>query len=137
MAAGALALAQSFGLAGTVAAQTGNFVLELNNTAEVDDSCRLTFVATNNAGVALTATSYEVAIFDADGRVSNLLVLEFGELPLAKTKVVQFDLTDKECSNVSRILVNSTADCQGEDGPLDFCLTALVTSTRTNILFGV
>ena len=69
---GAIALAHSFAMSAAVSAQSGNFVLELNNAADVDDSCRLTYVATNNTGVGLEKTSYEVAIFDDEGRVSNL-----------------------------------------------------------------
>ena len=123
--------------AAAVSAQSGNFVLELNNAAEADDSCRLTYVATNNTGVSLTKTSYEVAIFDAEGRVSNLLVLEFGQLPIAKTKVVQFDLKGSPCAQISRIVVNNLAECESGDGTHDFCLSALITSSRTDIEFGV
>jgi len=120
-----------------VSAQSGNFVLELNNATEVDNSCRLTYVATNSTGIALTKTSYEVAIFDSEGRVANLLVLEFGQLPIAKTKVVQFDLKDSPCSNISRIVVNNLAECESAEGSHDFCLSALITSSRTDIQFGV
>ena len=134
---GAMALAHSFATAVAVSAQSGNFVLELNNAADVESSCRLTYVATNNTGVGLSKTSYEVAIFDGEGRVSNLLVLEFGQLPIAKTKVVQFDLKDNSCGDISRIVVNNLAECESADGTHDFCLSALITSTRTDIEFGV
>jgi len=132
-----LALAHVLATAAAVSAQSGNFVLELNNASEADDSCRLTYVATNNTGVALTKTSYEVAIFDSEGRVANLLVLEFGQLPIAKTKVVQFDLKGSPCSGISRIVVNNLAECESADGTHDFCLTSLITSSRTDIEFGV
>jgi len=133
----ALAMTHVLATAAVVSAQTGNFVLELNNAADVEGSCRLTYVATNNTGVALTKTSYEVAIFDSESRVSNLLVLEFGQLPIAKTKVVQFDLKDTSCSDISRIVVNNLAECESADGAQDFCLSALITSSRTEIEFGV
>ena len=134
---GALALAHAVAGTSMATAQTGNFVLELNNAAEVEDSCRLTYVATNNTGVGLTKTSYEVAIFDAEGRVSNLLVLEFGQLPIAKTKVVQFDLKGQPCADISRIVVNNLSECESADGTHDFCLSALLTSSRNDIQFGV
>ena len=134
---GAAALAHVFASALAVSAQSGNFVLELNNASDVEDSCRLTYVATNNTGIGLTKTSYEVAIFDSEGRVSNLLVLEFGQLPIAKTKVVQFDLKGSACGNISRIVVNNLAECDSADGSHDFCLSALITSSRTQIQFGV
>lgn len=137
IAIGALALSQVFAVAPAARAQSGNFALELNKAADVDGTCRLTYVATNNTGIALTKTSYEVAIFDGNGQVSSLLILEFGALPVAKTKVVQFDLKSTPCGDISRIVVNSLAACEAADGTHDDCMSALITSSKTKIKFGV
>ena len=136
----------TLGLAGLLAvlsgapgmAQTGNFELELNAATEVPGACRLTFVATNGTGVALTSTSYEVAAFDSAGVVSAIVVLEFGELPLNKTRVVQFDLPDFACANLSRILVNGQDQCKSAEGDSDICMKALSASSRIpTIPFGL
>ncbi|MFT6223509.1 MAG: hypothetical protein ACJA1F_001353 [Paracoccaceae bacterium] len=133
-------------LAGTIAAslssvpafaQSGNFGLELNNARSEGSGCRLTYVATNNTGVALDKTSYEVAVFDKDGVVSRLLILEFGQLQNGKTKVVQFDLADKPCGDISRLLVNSVSECTATDGSTPNCMGGLVTSSRGDIQFGI
>ncbi|MBT0957249.1 hypothetical protein IV417_07625 [Alphaproteobacteria bacterium KMM 3653] len=118
-------------------AQTGNFGLELNSARAVGDGCRLTYVATNNTGSALEKTSYEVAVFDKEGVVSRLLILEFGQLQPGKTKVVQFDLADSPCEDVSRLLVNSNSECVASDGSTPNCLEGLVTSSRAEIQFGI
>lgn len=122
---------------GAALAQSGNFGLELNNAVDGDDgSCRLVYVATNNTGVGLSKTAYEVAVFDGEGVVSQLLVLEFGALPVGKTKVVQFELPGQNCSNISKIIVNSLADCESEGGKkLDFCMKGLITNSRNVIEF--
>lgn len=131
------ALSAASVMSGAALAQSGNFALELNNASDTTNGCRLTYVATNNTGTALTETSYEVAIFDGDGRVSRLLVLEFGALPLGKTKVVQFDLAEQACTDISRIIVNNIADCKSAEGDHDFCITGLVTNSRNDIQFGI
>lgn len=119
-------------------AQTGNFELELNTSADVDGACRLTFVATNNTGKSLTKADYEVAVFDGSGAVSQILVLEFGELPLSKTRVVQFDLPQTKCEDLSRILVNTADACESTGGPLDVCMKDLSASSRlASIPFGL
>lgn len=118
-------------------AQSGNFGLELNNARAVENGCRLTYVATNNTGAELDKTSYEVAVFDKEGGVSRLLILEFGKLQNGKTKVVQFDLADQACDNISRLLVNSVAECTAADGSTPDCMAGLVTSSRTEIDFGI
>ncbi|MBM7068846.1 hypothetical protein IU397_14755 [Actibacterium sp. 188UL27-1] len=120
-----------------VYAQGGNFALDLNNARDVGAGCRLTYVATNNTGVALEKTSYEVAVFDQEGVVSRLLILEFGQLQDGKTKVVQFDLAEQPCADISRLLVNSVAECTASDGTTPNCMDGLVTSSRGDIQFGI
>ncbi len=68
-------------IAAPAAAQDGAaFRLELNNTTSVDAGCRLTYVATNAMGIDLDEASYEVAVFDGEGLVQRLLILQFGAL---------------------------------------------------------
>jgi hypothetical protein len=79
-----------------------------------------------------------VAAFDGKGVVSAILVLEFGELPLNKTRVVQFDLPRMSCTDLSRILVNGQDQCKAAEGDQDVCMKALSASSRiANIPFGL
>ncbi len=123
----------------TVTAQeTPRLSLELNGAAETDTgSCRLTYVAANQTGLALDQTAYEVAIFDGQGTVTRLLVLEFGGLVEGKTKILQFDLSGTPCTEISRIVVNDAAACTvaGQEDPI--CMKALTASSRTAIQFGI
>ena len=138
-----LAAALAAFLPGAAPAQSGNFELELNTAADVGaeaggPACRLTYVATNNTGIALERTSYEVVVFDGGGAVSRILVLEFGALPLGRTRVVQFDLADLGCADISRILVNNQIDCASDAGEHEVCLAALIASSRSqSIQFGL
>lgn len=115
------------------------FTLELNNAADTDQGgCRLTYVAVNQSGQALAQTAYQVGVFDSEGIVRRILVLEFGALLDGKTKIVLFDLADQSCSEISRIIVNDVAECTlaADGSPADFCLTGLATNSRTVIQFG-
>ncbi|MGR3795330.1 hypothetical protein [Vannielia litorea] len=132
-----LASAMAVGTAIPAFAQAGNFGLELNAARDVGEGCRLTYVATNNTGEGLDKASYEVAVFDQDGVVSRLLILEFGQLQADKTKVVQFDLADMPCSNISRLLVNSVSECVGTGDAAPDCMAGLTTSSRAEIQFGL
>lgn len=136
-AAAATCAAATLALAAPAFAQSGNFALELNTATDISDGCQLTYVATNNTGIALTETSYQVALFDQDSLVSGTLVLEFGALPVGKTKVVQFNLAGKECASISRILINDVSACKSADGDHDFCLNGLITNSRSDIQLGV
>lgn len=135
MMAGVVALLHM--LAAPLAAQqNGSFDLELNNNESVEGGCRLTFVAKNATGTALDQTSYDVAVFDDTGTVSDRLILEFGRLPQDKTRVVQF-LLDRGCGQVSRLLINDAEECVTGDGSqARICMDALSSRSRTEVQFG-
>ncbi len=123
-------------LGGYATAQEKSFTLELNNAKDNASGCRLTYVAVNRTDTSLDKTAYEVVVFDKDGGVSQFLILEFGKLPVGKTKVVQFELKDNKCSNISRLLINDVSDCDAGGTNVSVCLDALVTKSRTDIEFG-
>lgn len=126
---------------GSASAQDADqqFLLELNNAAPTDSGgCRLTYVATNQSSNEMTKTSYQVGIFDAGGVVRSILLLDFGNLPSGKTRIVLFDLAGQSCTDISRIVVDSAVECTLADGSAsDFCMTGLSTGSRTDIQFGL
>lgn len=134
-------LALSATVAGPLAAQTSSsqLALELNNAADIEGACRLTFVATNETGVALEGLSYEIVLYDPEGIVPDdgFLLFEFGRMPEGKTKVVQFVLEDRDCGSISRVLVNDVAECRSAAGTHDFCLDGLSVSSRNAIEFSI
>ncbi|OBY25639.1 hypothetical protein [Leisingera sp. JC1] len=125
--------------AALTAEETDQFQLDLNAVTETEaGDCRLTYVAANQSGTALERASYQIALFDGEGVVSRLLVLEFGALVEGKTKVLQFDLAGTPCGAISRIVVNDAPACTASDGsesPL--CMSNLAASSRTPIQFGI
>lgn len=123
-------------LAINVSAETTPLSLELNNMQSTDSGCRISFVAVNSMPSELQETSFEIVIFNAQSIVEDMLVLEFGRLPAGKTKVVQFDLAEKSCDGISRLLINDVAACTGADLSPQVCLDALSTSTKSQVIFG-
>lgn len=122
----------------SIAQETPVFSLELNGATETEaGSCRLTYVAANRTGNALDRTAYEVAVFDSQGAVTRLLVLEFGDLIEGKTKILQFDLAGTPCGAISRIVVNDAAACVVAGAEAPICMQSLTASSRTAIQFGI
>ncbi len=137
--ASCLLLIATIGAMPVMAQDSPRFTLELNNATDTGQGgCRLTYVAINQSGEALAQTAYQVGVFDAQGIVRRILVLEFGALLEGKTKIVLFDLADQACADISRIIVNDVAECTlaADGSPADFCLTGLATTSRTAIQFG-
>lgn len=128
-----LGLAPLIGPAG--AADDKTIAIELNKTTDTDAGCRLTFVVKNDTASLLEKTSYEIAAFDASKTVMKLLKFEFGRLPVGKTKVVEFALAGVACTNISRILVNTSPECVADGAASTVCLDALRTSSLTQIVF--
>lgn len=116
---------------------TGAFNLELNNANELEDgACRLVYVAENGTDTDVEKATYEVAVFDSQNIVSKMLLLEFGALQASKTRVLQFDIPNQTCGEISRILVNNQVDCATAAGESSICTTNLATRTlETEIEF--
>lgn len=130
-----LAALTSVVLAGEAGAQEKTIAIELNKATNTDAGCRLTFVVKNDTQALLEKTSYEIAAFDASKTVTKLLVFEFGRLPAGKTKVVEFALAGVGCTDISRILVNTSPQCIADGSASTLCLDALKTSSLTPITF--
>lgn len=111
--------------------------LELNGVQPSEKGCRLTFLVANGLGADLARAAFEIALFNEAGVVDRLTVLEFKDLPAGKTKVSRFDLAGTDCTHVSRVLVNSVAECGGQGIEPAACLRGLKTSSRAGIPFGL
>ncbi len=120
--------------------ETPKISLELNNASDTADAgCQLTFVITNHSETGLDQVAYQVGVFDAQGIVRRILVMEFGALTSGKTKIALFNLADQKCSDISRIIVNDVAQCTLAENSeaADYCLSGLSTKSRTEIDFGL
>lgn len=113
--------------------------LELNNAQDGPDGmCELTILTENATANTLERAAWQFAIFDADGRVRALPVIDFGTLIQGKTRLVVIAMPGRPCAQISRIVVNDVAECRigGENQP-DLCLTGLATSSLVDIDFGL
>jgi hypothetical protein len=111
--------------------------LELNAAEPSEKGCRLTFVVTNKLGGDLTRAAFELALFNSQGVVDRLTVLDFRDMPQGKTKVSRFDLSGADCANIGRVLINQVTECQGKGIEASSCMLNLKTETKTPIVFGI
>ena len=120
--------------AGNVQAGTGpKLVIELNNARQAGKNCRLSLVIQNRMPSAIKTLSLEIVLFNGQGLVEQFLKLKAGALPAGKMRVKQFDLKDRNCGDVSKILINQIAECKGENLGPAVCTGALSISSRTSI----
>jgi hypothetical protein len=119
------------------AIEPGQFGLELNALQQSETGCRITFLAENRLGSEIGKSSFELALFGADGGIDRLVALDFGVLPEGKSRVVQFELKQLACDDIGRVLVNDITACEGGDLTPSACLAALVPATRVAASFGI
>ena len=112
-------------------------VLELNAVQPSERGCRLTFVITNNLAGDLAKVAFEMAMFNAQGVVDRLTVLDFKDLPVGKTKVARFELAGTGCTGVTRLLINTATECSGDGIEPAACLRNLKTGSKAEIVFGI
>ncbi|MDO5604979.1 MAG: hypothetical protein Q4G25_07455 [Paracoccus sp. (in: a-proteobacteria)] len=123
-----------------VIAPEGMLTMELNRATDNEaGGCGLVVMTTNRLPQGLTRAAWQVAIFDRDGIVRSLPVLDFGALIPGKTRIGLFQIPDGGCHTIGRIIINDVAECTAEDGSdlRDTCLRALATQSRSDIEFGL
>lgn len=102
--------------------------IELNRADPAEGVCRLVFVAENPGAVTVDELSVEAVLFNREGHVVLLTLLDMGELPAGRMRVRSFDMAGLDCDELGRLLINDTS-CQ----PSDACADGLVWSSATGI----
>ncbi|WP_340161785.1 hypothetical protein [uncultured Hoeflea sp.] len=110
--------------------------IDLNATQQLEQACRLVFVATNKIGTSIEEMSFETVLFDTAGTVDRFALFDFKDLPVGKTRVRQFDLPETRCSDIGRILINGSASCKGQSFKGTECMDHLdlKSSSKTEIV---
>ena len=111
--------------------------IELNRAVPTDNGCRLGFVTTNRLGADLSKAAFEIVLFNPQGLIERLLVLDFGAMPDGRTKVREFNLSGSSCDSIERVLVNDVSACEGDGVSREACASALKASSRADIEFGL
>lgn len=113
-----------------------HLALDLNALQPSQGGCRLTFVVANHLPTPIDRAAFEMALFNKDGVVDRLSVLDFKGLPAGKTKVSRFDLSGVQCDAISRVLINDATACDGAGTAADTCMSTLRTTSKSGIQFG-
>nr|WP_083639209.1 hypothetical protein [Xaviernesmea oryzae] len=138
MAAGfALSLA-SLPFAGAAWAQDAagaakGLLVELNSLTPSDKGCKLTFTAESALAQDVGKVSFEFVLFNGQGLVERMAVLDFRDLPAGKTKVRQFDLPGTRCEALGSLLINDAPVCTGEGLAREACMSGLRTGSKAPI----
>lgn len=116
------------------AAQTERqLTLELNNAAQVETGCRVSFLFHNQLGLTVEDISMEVAILDKMSMSQNFLLISTGRLTDGKRRVLQYDLPEQSCDEIGTILINDVSSCEAGEMTAADCLDALRPSSRVDI----
>lgn len=135
-----LMLVLGFALAATAAQAEDrgqpSLSIDLNALEQIDQACRLAFVATNATGTSIDALVLETVVFDTAGTVDRFALFDFKALPVGKTRVRQFDLPETQCSDIGRVLINGAESCKGPSLKGTECMDRLdlKSSSKTEIV---
>jgi hypothetical protein len=110
--------------------------LELSRADASGGACTLSFVAQNAHASDISSAVYETVLFDAEGRVAKLTLLDFQDLPSGRMRVRQFHFADLPCSGISRILINGASTCEGDGLPPAACGAPSLASREKMELLG-
>ena len=108
-------------------------IVELNTTQTIEGVCRLSFLIQNEHPQEISKVIYETVLFDTTGSVNQLTLFDFGQLPVSRPRVRQFDVAQLACENLGKILINGATTCNAGTLSPDICTTTLELKSRTDI----
>lgn len=114
------------------APKTAGLMISLNALESTDNGCKLTFLVENDLPADIESLQAEVALFDSEGVVDRLTMLDFLTLPEGKKRVRQFELPGASCDALGGLLLNDIKVCDAEG--VD-CMGALETGSKADIPF--
>jgi len=107
--------------------------IELNALDQRGKACRLSFLVSNKTGVALQALAFELVLFDKSQRIVSLVAAEAGALPKGKTRVKQFDIAERDCATIGKLLLNDITQCTGGALAPQTCLEQVSVGSRAAV----
>ncbi|PTX03988.1 hypothetical protein [Pararhodobacter aggregans] len=117
---GALMLAAQSALAQSAPAQsapdqtTPAVSVELNAIHPRDGACQFVLVGQNGTEADIDRLVLEAVLFDTEGRVATMTLLDLQDLPAGRMRVRSFEIGGITCEGVSRLLINGVSTCEPE-----------------------
>ncbi|MCA0206421.1 hypothetical protein [Pararhodobacter sp.] len=102
--------------------------VELNAIHPRDGACQFVLVGQNGTETDIDRLVLEAVLFDTDGRVATMTLLDLQDLPAGRLRVRSFEIGGVTCEGVSRLLINGVSACEPEG-----CGTAIEARSATPI----
>ena len=113
--------------------ESAGVLIELNGAAEVEGACRISLMATNNGTADINDMTLETVLFRQSGEVDRLTLFNLEMLPVGRPRVRQFDIAGVACTDLSQILINGVATCEGEGLSPALCSDWLSLTSRIDL----
>jgi hypothetical protein len=107
------------------AAEPADLSLELNKLEPGEKGCRAYMVVDNRAETSYSAFKLDLVLFRPDGVIRKRLLLDLAPIKARKRTVKIFTIDDTPCDGFASILINDTAECRADTGPVESCLSRL------------
>lgn len=109
--------------------------IELNKLEPQGSACRAYLVVKNDGDRAYESLRLDLVMFDKAGVVAKRLAVQAAPLPVGKTSLKVFDITDHGCDDIGSILLNDVLECMPEAAAAGGCLARIAVSARGEVKF--
>lgn len=109
--------------------------IELNKLEPQGEACRAYLVVKNDGDQAYESLRLDLVMFDKGGVVAKRLAVQAAPLPVGKTSLKVFDITDHGCDDIGSILLNDVLECMPEAAAAGGCLAHIAVSARGEVKF--
>ncbi|WP_282091831.1 hypothetical protein [Epibacterium ulvae] len=113
---------------------TGHLSIELSAAEDIGGACRISFLAQNKLQHDIQHAVYEIVLFNTQGSVAQMTLLDFQDLPTDRPRVRQFAFEGQPCGDISRILINGASTCEAADQNACIKTLDLTSRAKTELL---
>jgi hypothetical protein len=116
---------------GSVQAEGGSLLIELNKLESQDKGCRAYVVVTNKNSKAYQILKLDLIVFQPDGVIGRRFAIDLGPIKSDKRVVKLFDIDNAPCDQIGSFLINDVLECKVEENEQSDCLADITASSIT------
>ena len=116
-----------------VQAEDGKLGIEINKFEEIEGGgCRAYFLFSNNTPTSFEGFEMSMAIFNKSGVIDRLLSIDAAPLPVARTTLKLFEISQIACASISQILLHDVPVCKPQNAENVDCYPMITLTSRTS-----
>lgn len=118
----------------SAAGMAQSIAIELSSSQSQPQGCIASFLIENLTGKTLDRFNVDLLVMDAQGNVSERLIVDLAPLADGQTRIAALGLSKSDCGAISGLVVYGIPECRAADSGIQIdCMKDLTLRSQTGI----